>query len=173
MNKKEQNFDQGFPDFSKHSMTIRPSKTLITISGFLLCVTLTLSCSESGSNTVPSLENIKVFPPNEVCQYPANVSAKIFHPLGGGTWSTVSPDDTNAEYRCTGATAVIQIYSPTDAAINVEYSAAGTVRGATIVTLKYSGINVTENETTYRTVFANFANDTLRQSLQEPMPDLM
>lgn len=154
-------------------MIIRPLKHFITVSGFLLCVGLMLSCAKSDSNTVPSLESIKVFPPNEVCRYPANVSAKIFHPLGDGTWSSVSENNTNSEYRCAGATNVVQIYNPAGAAINVEYTAAGTGRGATIITLKYSGVNVTENETTYRTVFANFANDTLRQSLQESMPELM
>lgn len=121
----------------------------------------------------PTPENTRVFPSQEVCGYPAKVSAKVFHPLGGGVWTAVSQNDSRAGFNCSGAISTIQIYTPPEASINVEYLAAGTERGATTVTITYSAVNVKENEPTYRTVFMNFANDILRQALQEPMSDLM
>ncbi len=145
----------------------------LKIAGFLFIFSFVISCGTPAVNTSPSLENTRVFPPQEVCGYPARVSAKVFHPLGSGVWTAVSQNDSRAGFNCSGAVSTIQIYTPPESSINVEYLATGTERGATTVTITYSAVNVRENETTYRTVFMNFANDLLRQALQEPMSDLM
>ena len=146
---------------------------VLKLAGFFFTLSFLISCGTPAANTFPSLENVRVFPPQDVCSYPARVSAKIFHPLGSGVWAPVFKNDSHAGFNCSGAISTIQIYTPPEASINVEYLATGTERGATIVTITYSAVNVRENEPTYRTVFMNFANDTLRQALQEPMSDLM
>ncbi|MEO7672536.1 MAG: hypothetical protein ABIU09_00485 [Pyrinomonadaceae bacterium] len=150
---------------------LKPSR--LTIAGLLLFVGSSISCAEWDTNETPAPNNTKVFPAQEVCGYPAKASAKIFHPLGVGTWSPISTTDARAGYNCTGAITAVQIYAPEPASIDVQYSASGTELGSTLITIKYSAVNVAENEPTYRTVFANFANDTLKRAFQSPLPDLM
>lgn len=145
---------------------------LVGAAVLLVSITVLPSCTAPADNSAPK-ENTKVFPPNEVCKLPANASAKIFHPLGAGSWSPVSPADRSAGYSCAGATGVVNFYTPPESPISVEYKAEGTEHGSTVITIKYTAANAAENEPTYRTVFANFANDTLRQSFNEPMPELM
>lgn len=145
----------------------------VKTAGFLFLVCLVISCGSPAANTSPTPENTKIFPPQEVCSYPSKVSAKVFHPLGNGAWTAVSQNDTRAGFTCSGAISTVQVYTPPEASVNVDYLATGTERGASTVSITYSAINVRENEPTYRTVFMNFANDILRQSLLEPMSDLM
>lgn len=150
-----------------------PQDRALKIAGFLFAAFFAVSCGTPAADTSQTPENTRVFPSQEVCSYPARVSAKVFHPLGSGVWTAVSQNDSRAGFNCSGAISTIQIYTPPESSINVEYLASGSERGATTVTMTYSASNVTENEPTYRTVFINVANDVLRQSLQEPMPDLM
>ncbi len=152
------------------SMTLN---RILKIAGFLFALSFVISCAKPTANTSPPPEKTRVFPPQDVCSYPARVSAKIFHPLGSGVWARVAENDARAGYNCSAAISTIQIFASPEASINVEYLATGTELGATIVTMTYSAANATDNEPTYRTVFMNFANDTLRQALQESMSDLM
>ncbi len=146
---------------------------VLKLAGFLFVLSFVISCGTPAANTSPPPENTRVFPPQDVCSYPARVSAKIFHKLGSGVWAPVAENDARAGFNCSSAISSVQIFSSPEGSINVEYLATGTERGATIVTMTYTATNATDNEPTYRTVFMNFANDTLRQSLQEPMSDLM
>lgn len=146
---------------------------VLKLAGFLFFLSFAVSCANPVTKTSPPPENTRVFPPQDVCSYPARVSAKIFHSLGSGVWAPVSENDANAGYNCSRTISAIKIFSSPEASINVEYLASGTERGATTVTMTYSATNTTDNEPTYRTVFINFANDVLRQTLQEPMPHLM
>ncbi|MGB7207197.1 MAG: hypothetical protein WBD27_00920 [Pyrinomonadaceae bacterium] len=146
---------------------------VLKLAVFLFFVCFVISCGTPAANTSPPPQNTRVFSPQEVCSYPARVSAKIFHKLGSGVWDPVAENDARAGYNCSGAISSVQIFVSPEGSINVEYLATGTERGATTVTMTYTTANATDNEPTYRTVFLNFANDTLRQALQEPMSDLM
>jgi hypothetical protein len=152
------------------SMTLN---RVLKLAGYLFAFSFVISCGTPAANTSSQTENTRVFPPQDVCSYPARVSAKIFHRLGNGVWAPVSENDARAGFNCSTAISTIQIFASPEASINVEYLATGTERGATTVTMTYTAANATDNEPTYRTVFMNFANDTLRQALQEPMSDLM
>ena len=131
-----------------------------------------ISCAQFENNVSAPPNIYKVFPPQEVCSYPANVSAIIFHPLGAGTWSPSNKNDPGSGYGCAGGTSVIQILA-SGQTINIEYTVAGIERGSTMITVEYSTPEFINNETTYRTVFANFANDTFLQAFGEPMSELM
>ena len=146
---------------------------VLKIAGFLFVLSFVISCEIPAANTSPSPENTIVFPPQDVCSYPSRVSARIFHKLGSSVWTPVSENDARAGFNCSSAISSVQIFSSPEGSINVEYLATGTERGAMTVTMTCLAINIVENEPTYRTVFMNFASDTLRQALQEPMSDLM
>ena len=153
---------------------MRKSK-LITRLAYIFIASALFSCSLRSSNKAVPPENIKLFLPEDVCNYPVNVTAKVFHGMGGGNWTQVSPDDPKAGYECSGALNLIQIYSPPGSSINVGYAAAGTERGSNTVTLEYAAAwtGPMDHESTYRTVYLNFLNDVLKQSLKQPMTDLM
>ena len=149
--------------------------TLLKLPITLLFIATLLSCAGTKSKTAVPPENIRLFPQQDVCNYPANASAKIFHNLGGGTWAPLSPKDAQSGYACSGGQSNVQIFSPPGSSINVGYLAVGNERGSNMITLEYSAIapRPVDNESIYRTVYLNFVGDIIKQALKVPMTDLI
>ena len=137
---------------------------------------LLLLCCAFGRCTHEPPPKVKLFPPEEVCSYPAKSSVKKLHPLGIQTWQPLSITDADAGFRCGGAPLVVEIFMRQDASVSVEYSAIGSGPGATVIHIDYSASSAAipiENESTYRQVYVNFLAEIMEMALKRPMPELV
>ena len=105
--------------------------------------------------------------------YPGSGATKTFRNLGGGTWSSSNLFDPSVPYECVGTKRTVQLFNEGDAVIEVEFYATGVKDGASMISLGYSSIGgPIANETTYRNVFTNLAENISKQGLKAAPPDL-
>lgn len=108
-----------------------------------------------------------LFPPAEVCGYPAASAAGALKELAGGTWGPVNSAERGSAFECTGAQMTARMGTDPNSSIEIGYQATGVEKGASLITLTYNatGSGPIPNESTYRRVFTNFVETVSQQSL--------
>lgn len=146
----------------------------LLISYFLLLACCAFGCGLVRNLPEQNSREIKLFSPNEVCVFPANSTIQKFHFLGGGTWQPVSNVDARLGFSCGLSNTTVQLFGDGGDFINVEYSATGSERGATAVSIVYSASasRAIDNEETLRTVYTNFVNEVSLMTLKQALPEL-
>ena len=145
---------------------------ILAVLLFSLCCSF--GCGDVKNGADEPAPDLKVFPAQEVCGYPANSSIKKFHFLGGGTWQPLSPDDPDVGFGCGTSRNVVQLFGKGEDSVNVEYSATGAESGPTMISVEYSvsaSIPI-ENESVYRNVYSRFLDEISQQALKQPLPEL-
>lgn len=142
------------------------------VAFILVLGVIAAACSAAKEVEVKPVDPV-YFPPAEVCQYPGSGLAKTFRNLGGGTWSSSNPSDPAVPYECVGAKRTVQMFNDSGAVIEIEFYATGVQEGSSMISLSYSSTGgPILNETTYRNVFANLAENISKQGLKAPPPEL-
>lgn len=151
---------------------------------FLLLIAVILGCGHTPSNvntgklaptptanTQPS--GAKLFPPNEVCNYPDAATNPKFRALSGGQWRQfrAGGGDPN-EYDC-GPQTEVQLYKDGADAVHVEYAIIGEKAGAKYVALDYNAMTITPNkdEPKFRSEFIQLADNIALKALKVNLPD--
>jgi len=157
--------------------SLKRVKSIFYLSFVVICLLMTAGtngCRHSASKAVADRLNVRVFSPSEVCTYPANSSIKKFHFLGGGAWQPVTPEDREIGFNCGIPQNIVQLFGNGEGIVNVEYIAAGSEAGPTMISIEYSvsAINLIDNEPTFRNVYTRFVDEIVQQGLNNPLPEL-
>lgn len=147
----------------------------------LICLGLSLlgtGCGERNApmnraSNVPAKNigaDVKLFPPEEACNYPSRSSIPKFRDLGGGKWRHMVVGGTDFGYDCGTPEKQVYLVSPSVDAY-IEYGVVGTEKGAKTVGFDYNINTTLANEAELRKEFVVLLDEVTRLALKEPLPD--
>lgn len=137
-------------------------------------VVLMAACQNREQAEKPAVEPV-YFPASDVCGYAHGGPGKLFVNLGSGNWARSIPDEPASQFECVGSNPQVQFANSGGTVIQIDYSATGVEKGGSMLSLTYTatGTGPIPNESTYRNAFSNLADSVTRQSLGNPLPDLL
>lgn len=113
------------------------------------------------------------FPAADVCGYPSASLTKAIRELGGGKWELPKSSSEGASFECVGGASSIFLLSNGATIVQIDYTASGNEKGASLITATYSAIGPVPNESTYRNVFGAFVEGLSKQAMGVAPPDLL
>lgn len=149
---------------------------LILIMLSIACASDKLSDRKEKNSKTEKTVNIpadaKLFPPEEVCNYPQAASNKKFSALAGGSWRNLKIEGEDLGWDC-GRQTEIQLFKNGSDVVQIEYAVIGVERGARYFAIDYfvSTSTPVANEKAYRREYVQFVSEMTGKALGQPLPD--